>query len=370
MPTEVVFGRGALAEIGGLPQIKAARKMVLVTGGHFRQTPDYTRFGTRLAHDGKEVVVYRERITKSDFEAVNSLTDFVRNEQPDLIIAVGGGTILDSGKCAAILARHEGVVEDYVRDRTRHILNKGITFIAMPTTAGTGSEVTPWATVWDSKNKDKYSLTDKLMFPDLAIVDSALTDELPAKVTAESGIDALCQAIEAYWNVKHNPVSDEFALEAIKLAMVTLETVVNNPNQEARDKMAKAALLAGLAFSNTQTTICHAVSYPMTAHFGVAHGQAVAITLPAFIEYSLPVLEEGRRKALLEAIGVENEREAAEKISGLMKNCGLAVRLSELGIRAEDIELIVAKGFHPDRAKNAPRIPSAGELKKMLLSIL
>ncbi len=368
MPTEVFFGREALAECAH-NLIKKSKKIVLVTGEHFRNTPGYTRFWSELTNDSK-VAVYGKKIEISDFESVNNLTDFVRKENPDLIIAVGGGTILDSAKCAAILAVHEGKVEDFVKSQTRKLEQKGIAFVAIPTTAGTGSEVTPWATVWDSENKDKYSLTDKLMFPDLAIVDPALTDSLGRKNTAESGIDALTQAIESYWSIRHNPVSDEFALEAIRLSLAALEKAVNSPDQASRDKMARASLLAGLSFSNTQTTICHAVSYPMTAYFGVAHGQAVSITLPMFIEFSLEKIEENRKKELLGAIGARNESEARKKIMLLMENCGLATKLSQLGIKKEDIDLIVAKGFHPERAKNAPRIPTPEDLKTMLISIL
>lgn len=370
MPTKVIFGRGALAEVGDLPLVKKGKRLVLVVGGHFKTGKDFSQLKLNIAENGKKIAVYGGRILKSNFAIINELVNFCRRERPEAIIAVGGGTILDSAKCAAILAKNGGRVEDYVREKTRELKNNGITFVAIPTTAGTGSEVTPWATVWDEEKKGKYSLTSPLMFPDLAIVDSSLTDELPPKVTAESGIDALAQAIEAYWSVKHNPVSDEFALKAIKLAMETLEPVVSHPDKKARDKMAKAALFSGLAFSNTQTTICHSVSYPITAHFGVTHGQAVAITLPIFIEYSLPILEPGRKKALLSAIGAKNEKEAATKITALMKNCGLATRLSEVGIGEKDIDLIVFDGFHPDRAKNAPRIPKTEELKRMLYSLL
>lgn len=370
MPTRVIFGRGALAEIGDLPEVREGKRLVLVVGGHFKTGKDSSRLKSALVKNGRKVAVYGRRILKSNFATINELANFCRRERPEAIIAVGGGTILDSAKCAAILAKNDRRVEEYVREKTKVLKNKRVTFIAVPTTAGTGSEVTPWATVWDEEKKRKYSLASPLMFPDLAIVDPSLTDELPPKVTAESGIDALTQAIEAYWSVKHNPVSDEFALKAIKSAMETLEKVVNDPDQESRDKMAKASLLAGLAFSNTQTTICHSVSYPMTAHFGVAHGQAVAITLPLFIEYSLPVLKPKRKRTLLSAIGGRNEKEAATKITVLMRNCGLATRLSEVGIGEKDIDLIVSEGFHPNRAQNAPRIPTPKELKRMLYLLL
>jgi len=369
MPTEVIFGRGALAEIGMLPQVQEKTRVVLVSGGHFRETEDFKLLISIFSAQGKEVVVYEPRETKSDFGAINRLVNFLRKEKPDLVIGVGGGTIIDTAKCGTILAVNQGKVEDYVREKKKELKKKGVTFVAVPTTAGTGSEVTPWATVWDTQKKKKYSLTSPLMFPAVAVVDPALTDSLPPKITAETGIDALAQAIEAYWSVNHNSVSDKYALEAIGIALGNLEKAVNRPDKKSRDKMAKAALLAGLAFSNTQTTICHALSYPMTAYWNIPHGQAVAISLPAFIEYTLPVLGE-REKVLLQVLKTANEKEAARKVRLLMEKIGLATRLSQLGIKKTDIDLIVKEGFHSDRAKNAPRIPTSEELREILEEIL
>lgn len=370
LPTQVFFGRGIFRKISNLKQIKKSRKVLLVAGDHFKSSQNFKQLKSDLEKDERTTIIYDKLIAKSDFETVNALTDFCRRENPDLVIAIGGGTILDTAKCAAILVVNNGFVEEYVKDKTRKLVDKKIAFVACPTTAGTGSEVTPWATVWDTKNKDKYSLTSEVMFPEVAIVDPSLTDSLPARETAETGIDALSQAIEAYWSVKHNPVSDRFALKAIRLALESLEKAVNNPSQKLRDRMAKAALLSGLAFSNTQTTICHSVSYPITAYFGVSHGQAVAITLPTFIEYSLPAIDKKRREALLKALSSQNENEARVKIETLMEKIGLKTRLSGLGIKEADLNLIVGKGFHPDRAKNAPKIPTPTKLKMMLFALI
>ena len=369
MPTEVRFGRGALKEVCNFPQLKNGGKVVLLAGGHFKNSEDFRQLKSNLLKTGKEVIVYGENIRKSSIEAIDKLTEFCRDKNPDVLTAIGGGTVIDAGKSATVLSKNKGIVEDYIK-RGEKLENKGIKFIAVPTTAGTGSEVTPWATVWDTRTKKKYSLDSLVMFPTLAIVDSQLTDSLPAKITAETGIDALAQAIEAYWSVKHNPVSDEFALEAIKLAIETLGKVVKNPTKELRDKMAKASLFTGLAFSNTQTTICHAVSYPITAHFNIPHGQAVAITLPPFIKYTLPSLKKERRFRLLHALRSTDEKKAREKIALLIKNIGLKTKLSQLGIKKKDIRLIVKEGFHPDRVGNAPKILTKEELYRILGKIL
>ena len=134
--------------------------------------------------------------------------------------------------------------------------------------------------------------------------------------------------------------------------------------------MSRGSLLVGLAFSNTATTVCHSVSYPMTAHFDVPHGQAVALTLPSFLEYSWEAIDDERGKLLLEALGESGVGKAAQTISLLMKKIGLETRLSRLGIGRGDIQLIVNEGFHPDRAVNAPKTPTKEELKTILIEIL
>lgn len=364
MPTEVVFGRGAFLKLPDLILQKGIKNILIVAGDHAKKNSLIKKQFEKL----QNAILYEPKIKNSGYLSINLLTNFIRTGKFGGVLAVGGGTILDTAKCAAILAKHEGKIEDFVTTKKYELIKKGLPLIAIPTTAGTGSEVTPWATVWGN-DKKKYSLTSNLMFPYLAIVDPALTDSLPPKETAESGIDALCQAIEAYWNVNSNPKSDEYALEAIKILSKNLEKTVNNSNTNNRDKVALGSLKGGLAFSNTQTTICHSVSYPITAHFGIAHGQATSITLPLFIEYTLPVLPLKKQQKFYETLGITNQNEASKKIKDIMKACGLKTRFSELGIPREGIDIIVSEGFHPDRVKNAPRIPSAEELKQMLLSI-
>ncbi|BFT94818.1 MAG: iron-containing alcohol dehydrogenase [Minisyncoccus archaeiphilus] len=367
MPTRSFFGRGAIYHIPEFMDIKD-KKIVLILSDHLKNSNIHNDFKSLLSNEAKDVFVYDESIIETNFGVINRLVDFCRTVSPDIIISIGGGTILDAGKCASVILANGGYVDDYLLMDQR-ISKKAIFFVAIPTTAGTGSEVTPWATVWDKDSKKKYSLSSLLMFPALAIIDPALIDDLPAKITADTGMDALAQAIESYWSVHHNPISDVFALQSIQLIMSNLEDSVSGKGKDSKDNMAKASLLTGLAFSNTKTTICHSISYPITAHFGVAHGQAVALTLSLFVEYILPVLEGERRVALLNALGVSNEKQASESITSLMTRIGMKTRLTELGIKEEDIDIIVKEGFSPDRANNSPRVPSVDELTRMLVMI-
>lgn len=364
MPTQVYFGRNFIQRLPQIVSEKGLDNILLCTGEHVKNSTEIRSVISKL----KYVKIYSDPIKKCDFATVNKLTTFCRREKIKAIIAIGGGNILDTLKCVAILSIHEGIIEDYVETKKKKFEKNGLFLIAMPTTSGTGSDVSPWAVIWEKGKKYALSFEDYL-FPKIAIVDPSLTDNCPSSVTATAGIDAMCQAIEAYWNVNHNPVSDKYALDSIKFILGNLDFAVNHPNKKVRDNMAWGSLVGGLAFSNTATTICHSVSYPITSHWGIAHGQATSITLPSFIEYTFPAIEEKRLNKILRAMNVKNEKEAAENIRKLIKSIGLKTHLSELGISKSGIDIIVAEGFDPERAKNSPRIPTAAELRNLLVSI-
>lgn len=367
IPTEIYFGRNILRELSLFIKDKNIKKILFVSGEHLKQSNQLKN----LMEYFKEcrVDVYDQEIKVSDFLTINKLSRYCKKNTFDCIIAVGGGTILDTAKCASILAKHEGIVEDYVLSKAKKIKTKGLFYIAIPTTAGTGSEVTPWASIW-GEDKKKYSLFSKtFMFPDIAIIDSALTDTLSPKVTAESGIDALCQAIESYWNVSHNKISDVYALHAIKVIIKSLDSAVNNPNPKIREAMAWGSLCGGLAFSNTKTTICHAISYPLTAHWRIPHGQATSLTLPIFIQKIIPLMTKARQKRLLSALESENAPEAAIKITQLMKGIGLKIHFSDLGLEKKDIQQVVKESFYTDRMNNIPLIYTEDTLTELLFSL-
>jgi len=187
-------------------------------------------------------------------------------------------------------------------------------------------------------------------------------------MTATSGIDALTQAVEAYWSKRSQPISDLYALGAISRIMSNLEDAHKNGQPEARTAMAEGSLMSGLAFSNTKTTICHSLSYPMTALFGVSHGQAVSITLPAFLLSNAHAIR-AKVPRLLEALGAGSIEDAASRIRALMTSVGLAVRLNDLGIGDREIETILDQGFYADRADNNPKPVTIQDAREILRGI-
>ncbi len=367
MPTKIFFGRNSLTVLKKIIARMDIHSILFICGEHFKKSNDY--FSSISDLKNIDIDVYDKKIKTSDFITINRVVDYCRKHHYEAIVAIGGGSILDTAKCASILAKHTGHIEDYVLSKSKNITTKGLLYIAIPTTAGTGSEVTPWATIWGN-NKRKYSLYSKqYMFPTIAIIDPHLTDSLYEEETATSGIDALCQAIEAYWNIHHNRQSDKYGLEAIKVILKNLDDAVNSPNKMVRDSMAWGSLLGGLAFSNTQTTICHAVSYPLTARWEITHGQATSLTLPSFMRAIIPSLPINRRKKLLSALSAKTATEGAKIIEKLMIKIGLKTRLSALGIPKGEIDRIVDESFYTNRATNIPLRYDKQRLKRLLFAI-
>lgn len=370
LPTKVFFGRGVLKLLIDLDEVKKAKKILLFIGSKSLEKSGIKRKVVKwLENEKKEVKVY-SGIIKSDIDTLNKAIEFCRAFKPDVVIGIGGGAVLDTAKISACLYTNSDKIEDYVVTKKKIVKESALPLIAAPTTAGTGSEVSPFAVIWGSKQPKKHSFYSEHLYPKIALVDPELCLTLLAYQTACAGMDALAQAIEAYWAKNHNPISDLFALEVIQLVLANLEkTVKNRDNVNLREKMVKAALLAGFAFSNTKTTICHAVSYPITARFNIPHGHAVALTLASFLEFSFEAIEKNRGTRLLKAMSVKSVEQGCAKIVNLMKAIGMETHLSKLGIKEEDIKIIVAEGFSPERASNAPKIPTKQELKEILMKI-
>ncbi|MBD3182225.1 iron-containing alcohol dehydrogenase, partial [Candidatus Poribacteria bacterium] len=246
----------------------------------------------------------------------------------------------------------------------------GLPLIAVPTTSGTGSEVTPWATFWNKSIKKKYSLSHKLMFSNHAVVDPELTLTLPLSVTASTAFDAVAHALEAFWSKFSNPISDIYALEALGLVANNLKALMDNPdNIELRSCMSSAALYAGLAFSNTKTTAVHSVSYPMTLYYNIPHGAACALLLGEFLVFNKSHITSVKLSRLDHVLGCENVFQIKELLKQLADDTGLPITLKQAGIPPEGVEVIVKEGFHPERVHNNPRKLTPHYLKEMLNSV-
>ena len=296
------------------------------------------------------------------------------------VVAAGGGVAIDIAKSVNILSVNSESPKDYIFKK-KLIQKKGKPLVAIPTTAGTGSEATKFVVVYIDKTK--YSLEHDFILPDYAIVDPQFTMSLPGYVTASTGMDALSQAIESYWSVNSTNLSKKYAGKAIQLAIKNLPIAVNNPSRKSREAMSKAAHLAGKAINITRTTAPHAISYPITSYFSVPHGHAVALTLASVLKYNSQVTEQDlldkrgityvkkNINKIVNLLGAGNIDEACNKIKNLMAEIGLSAKLSGLGMaKRGSLDLIIKHGFNPSRINNNPRRLTEEVLRKMLNDLM
>lgn len=289
----------------------------------------------------------------------------------DGLVAIGGGAVIDTAKAMALLAANGGSMSRY--SGVNRFPQAGLPLVAVPTTAGTGSEVTRFTVITDLETRVKMLITDDKMVPRAAIVDPSLTVDAPPKVTASAGVDALTHAIEAYVSRKANPLTDTLALSAVRRLSWSLPAAfADGRNAEARTAAAIGALEAGLAFSNASVALVHGMSRPLGAVFGVPHGIANAMLLPVVMGYSLPSAP-SRYRAIAEALdteigGLSEEASAQRGLIAVQRLCqGLGIpALSDYGIDRDELELVAPKMARDALASgspaNNPRVPSELEI--------
>ena len=261
---------------------------------------------------------------------IQAALEKVGGQNFDCIVAFGGGSAIDFAKSlAAGLASGSGGQD--LRAIVAHpeslLENPPLPIHAVPTTSGTGSEVTHFATIWDYENRKKLSLASQTLAPKTALVDSELTDLLPANATLSSGLDALNQAFESVWNKNRSPITVVLASRAISIALEALPALHKNlSNTVARDKMAEASLLAGLCINQTRTAVCHSISYPLTAHLGVPHGVACAFTMGEVLSLCVeqtPNLFD----TVIRATGHHSAEALRDEIRALLLHLGVAAKV-------------------------------------------
>lgn len=291
--------------------------------------------------------------------------------QFDSVLGFGGGSALDSAKVLNVALApgcRPHSLADMLQQPGLHAQVVPTPLYMMPTTAGTGSEVTPFATVWDHDERRKLSLAGPAVWPLAAFVDGTLTDSVPVEVTISTGLDAINQAAESIWNRNANSITLGYAARAMQLGFAALPRLAGGlgNQQAARDEMAEASMLAGLAISHTRTALCHSISYPITAHFGLPHGLACAFTMPAVLRYNLHA-EDGRFSDLANALT------GCRDLDGLVRRFDelheeLAVRERVQGSVASLDQLLALKGemYTPGRADNNLRAVDDAELGALL----
>jgi alcohol dehydrogenase class IV len=359
IPPVLIVGSGASEQVGEESRQLGGKKGLIVTDEVLLKLGTLDNIQRALTQAKVQFAIYSGVFTEPTVEFVQNGLKTYKENGCDFLLAVGGGSAIDTAKAIAVMATNAGAIEDY------HGLNKipkgGAPLIAVPTTAGTGSEVTRYTIITDTKRDVKMLIGSPFLIPQKAIIDPLLTLSMPRSLTAAVGIDALTHAIEAYVSVKAQPMTDIFCLSAIELISGNLRQAWSNGNNiEAREKTMLGALQAGIAFSNSSVALVHGMSRPIGAYFHVAHGVSNAALLAVVTEFSLigsPV----RYAHIAEVMGenvdtlavLEAADLAARSIRRLIKDIKIP-SLQELGVDKAKLDKLAPKMAEDAIASGSP----------------
>lgn len=342
----IVMGPGASKQISDEVKRLSGKKVTIVTDPGLVKTGIVDQIQESLVGAGLEVNVFDDVEPDPPFETASVAASSVREAGSDLIIGLGGGSSLDIAKVASILVTNSGEVNSYFGIDL--VPRPGLKTILVPTTAGTGSEVTPIAILSDHGEKLKKGIVSHHLFPAVAILDPTLTTGLPAHVTAATGMDALIHAIEAYTSVNANSMTDMFAERAVRLLSANIRTAfANGANLEARHGMLEGSLLAGMAFANAGVTAVHAFAYPIGAEFHIPHGIANSIMLWPVMEFNM-LGNLAKFADIADFMGEVTDgltdREAAilavDSVRELVTDVEIPTSLSQFGVKDSDVPFL------------------------------
>jgi alcohol dehydrogenase class IV len=287
LPQVIRVGAGASAELAGTLDSLGLSRPLLVTDPFIAEQPFFHRLLAGLKESGLSPRVFADTVPDPTTAVVEEGVRTLREGGFDSLVGVGGGSPIDTAKAVALLGAHGGRMRDYRAPVVTDAL--ALPVVAVPTTAGSGSECTRYSIITDSESGEKMLCSGLAMLPRAALVDFELTLGMPRRLTADTGVDALTHAIEAYVSARANPVSDGFAREAMRTIFTHLRSVYADPDDRAaREAVMVGSTQAGMAFSNSSVALVHGMSRPLGAHFGVAHGLSNAMLLPAVTEFSVP----------------------------------------------------------------------------------
>mgnify|MGYP000282912729 CR=1 FL=1 len=339
---KIVFGENAIERIGEEAEKIGGKRILVVTDEILQKIGLIKKVQKPLQDKNFEVTIVKTE-PEPTIETAEKIAQIVRNSSFDIIVGVGGGSCLDMAKVASIAANNPGDIKQYIG--INKIKRAGLPKILVPTTAGTGSEVTPNAIIITSDDLMKSGIVSEYNIADVSIVDPRLTESMPPRLTATTGLDALSHAIESYMSIKSNPLTDALALEATRLILANLYTAfTNGKNIEARSNMSMAALLAGITISMSGTCAGHAAAYAFAAKYKIPHGLSCAVSLPYIIKYNASVcpskiielshvIDKDATALTLE----EATKKVIERIVDLMEKLCIPYKLKDLNIPADDI---------------------------------
>lgn len=374
MPVVLRVGSGSVQYLVD-EAVKLGKKALIVTDGLMQQTGHLKKITRRLDQALLDYAIYSDIKAEPTQENVYGALDIYKSNECEFIIAFGGGSCIDTAKAVAVLVTNDTTIEAIGEKRVTDF-NEGVGLIALPTTAGTGSEVTDVTVITNTKTDVKMMMKDVKFLPKIAIVDSDFTMTVPKNVTSATGLDALCHALESYVSIKANEMTRMFSLQAIKKIMENLTTAYKDgSNSAAREEMSIASTEAGIAFSNASVTLIHGMSRPIGALFHVPHGLSNAMLLNVFLDFSKEMittdLAEIARFIYDEAKVLSDEEAAQVFISSVNDVCTTLQipNLKNYGIDEAEFNGLLDKMATDALASGSPqnnkKIPTFEEIKEL-----
>ncbi len=375
LPTEIITGPGSLSQLGRIAARYGQRVMVVTYAGFAKFSDVLSRAIQVLQAENLQVTVYDQVTGEAELRVVEAGIALARKEGCQAFIGIGGGSSIDTAKAIAGLATLPGSVWEYHGGRA--LERPGLPFIAVPTTAGTGAEVTKNAVLIDPRTDVKKSIRDDAWFARVALVDPELTLSMPPQVTASTGADALCQGIESFTSIAATPLTDALAMQAIALTGHNLLRAYEaGDDLAAREAMSLGSLMAGMAMVNARLGGVHGMAHPLGSHFHIPHGVICGLLLPYTMEYNLPYATAKYAQVArllgepVEGLGVEAAaRKAVERVSELMAQLGIPAHLSQFGVTEDSFEQI-AKESQSESLKHNPRPLGLEDVRQIMKAAL
>jgi alcohol dehydrogenase class IV len=376
VPTAIEFGSGSIKTLATHVKQLKGTKVLLVSDPGVLHAGIISKVEEPLYLDKIPFATFTEVGMEATIESVDLGVKLAKSEGCDIVVGVGGGSALDTAKAIGIMLKHPGEIRDYIG--IDKVPGPGVPVIAVPTTSGTGSELTRFSVLSDKKAKAKLSVGSMFNCPTLALCDPELTVTLPAHITASTGMDALTHALESYVNKATQPISEALSIQSMKLIAKSLRlAVVQGENLEARHDMLLASSIAAMAFNTTRLGLAHALAIPLGAHFKIPHGVVNAILLPEVMKFNLI----GNQEKFVEIARIFGEkvdglstREAAERaviaIRQLNKDVGITQTLSDYGLEEEHLELIAEEAMLSGNVAVNPVKPTIEDFKNICRALM
>lgn len=375
-PRKVLCGPGSALHVGGIITGMNKSRVLVFTDAGLKELPTVTKFVESLKAEGLDVSVFSEIGPNPTQEMVHTAVDLMRQAKPEVLIGIGGGSPIDVGKAANVVYTHGGDLRDYdvATGGVTRICNKLLPYVAIPTTAGTGSEVSFVSVITDVPRRTKFGVVSPLLVPDVAVLDPELTVTMPPALTASTGLDALTHCIEAYTCSVGFAPADAMALHGIRMISESLRTAfTHGKDVGAREKMLVASMMGGAAFTLNGLGICHAMAHQLSAFFDIPHGVANAILLPRAMGFNLEA-NLGKFADIAVAMGADvrglSQRDAAEKsiemVEKLSRELGIPRYLDQVGASKDKIPELVERAVADPVHRTNPRPVTPADVEKML----